>query len=52
MGDLLTELVDPTGRTTHLSYDAFGDLVSVTNGAGETARLVRDDAGRIVIDKA
>lgn len=48
MGDLLTELVDPTGRTTHLSYDAFGDLVSVTNGAGETARLVRDDAGRIV----
>ena len=40
-------MTDPTGRCTALDYDAFGDVVAVTNGAGERARLERDGAGRV-----
>ena len=47
-GNLLTEVVDPAGVRVGLGHDARGDLVSATNGAGDVARLVRDDAGRVV----
>ena len=44
---LLTRVTDPTGRCTALDYDAFGDVVAVTNGAGERTRLERDGAERV-----
>ena len=47
-GSLLTKVVDPTGVTLTMGYDAHGDLVSTTNAAGHTARLERDEQGRVV----
>ena len=47
-GNLLAEVVDPTGVTLRFAYDARGDLISTTNAVGDTARLERDDAGRVV----
>ncbi|WP_410558215.1 DUF6531 domain-containing protein [Arthrobacter globiformis] len=45
---LLTRVVDPAGVSVWFEYDAFGDLVATRNAAGDTARIVRDDAGRPV----
>lgn len=44
---LLRQVVDPEGVSVRFDYDDVGDLVSSTNAAGETARLVRDSAGRV-----
>lgn len=44
---LLTRVIDPTGVELHFGYDEFGDLVSMTNAVGDTARLEHDDAGRV-----
>ena len=44
---LLTQVVDPEGVTLRYSYDASGDLIGVTNAAGNTAQLIRDHAGRV-----
>ncbi|GAB2583246.1 DUF6531 domain-containing protein [Microlunatus antarcticus] len=44
---LLTQIVDPTDVVVHLSYDAHGDLVGTTDADGATARLERDDLGRV-----
>ncbi len=44
---LLAELVDPTDVVVRFSYDARGDLVGTTNALGATARLERDDLGRV-----
>ena len=44
---LLTEIVDPTDVVVRFSYDTHGDLVSTTNALGSTARLERDDLGRV-----
>jgi RHS repeat-associated protein len=45
---LLAEVTDPTAVTLRFGYDANGDLVSTTNAVGDTARLERDAAGRVV----
>ncbi|GAA3571313.1 hypothetical protein GCM10022197_29750 [Microlunatus spumicola] len=44
---LLTEIVDPIDVVVRFSYDAHGDLVGTTNALGSTARLERDDLGRV-----
>ncbi|SDU81186.1 RHS repeat-associated core domain-containing protein [Microlunatus sagamiharensis] len=44
---LLTEIVDPTDVVVRLTYDLHGDLVGTTNADGHTARLERDDLGRV-----
>ncbi|RRC95293.1 type IV secretion protein Rhs [Schaalia canis] len=44
---LLSRIVDPMGVSASLGYDAFGDLVSVTNDQGACARFMRDEAGRV-----
>ena len=44
---LLTAIVDPTDVVVRFSYDARGDLVGTTNALGSTARLERDDLGRV-----
>ena len=44
---LLTEIVDPTDVVVRFSYDEHGDLVGTTNADGHTARLERDDLGRV-----
>ncbi|TBT83212.1 type IV secretion protein Rhs [Propioniciclava sinopodophylli] len=46
-GNLLTGITDPTGVTVTHTYDAHGDLVATTDADGNTARLERDDAGRV-----
>ncbi|SYZ34670.1 Rhs_assc_core: RHS repeat-associated core domain, partial [Propionibacterium australiense] len=45
--NLLVGVTDPAGVRVRLGYDEHGDLVSSTNAAGDTARLVRDGAGRV-----
>ncbi|MET3902016.1 YD repeat-containing protein [Paenarthrobacter sp. 4246] len=45
---LLTQVTDPVGVTIGFEYDTFGDLVGTRNAAGDTARIVRDQAGRPV----
>ena len=44
---LLTQITDPTDVVVRFSYDAHGDLVGTTNADGATARLERDDLGRV-----
>ncbi len=44
----LVRLVDPTGVELRPGYDEHGDLVSLTNAVGDTARLERDGSGRVV----
>ena len=44
---LLVGVVDPVGVRVRLGYDEHGELTSVTNAVGDTARLERDGAGRI-----
>ncbi|MDQ0865108.1 DUF6531 domain-containing protein [Arthrobacter globiformis] len=45
---LLARVTDPAGVAVDFDYDGFGDLVATRNAAGDTARIVRDDAGRPV----
>lgn len=45
---LLTRTIDPEGVTIDFMYDDSGDLVGITNAAGDTSHLVRDQAGRVV----
>lgn len=44
---LLRELVDATGAKVGFDYDEFGQLSGVTNGVGDTWRILHDQAGRI-----
>ncbi|MFC7623789.1 polymorphic toxin-type HINT domain-containing protein [Microlunatus sp. GCM10028923] len=46
-GGLLKKIVDPVGVTLHFEHDEHGDLIASTDAEGNTARLVRDDLGRI-----
>lgn len=45
---LLTQVVDPEGVHLSFGYDSHGDLIGVTNAAGDTAKMLRDHAGRVV----
>ncbi len=45
---LLTQVTDPVGVSIGFEYDTFGDLIATRNAAGETARIMRDQAGRPV----
>ncbi|MEJ1115168.1 DUF6531 domain-containing protein [Paenarthrobacter sp. CCNWLY172] len=45
---LLTQVTDPAGVVIGFEYDTFGDLIGTSNAAGDTARIVRDRAGRPV----
>ncbi|SEJ82674.1 YD repeat-containing protein, partial [Arthrobacter sp. yr096] len=45
---LLTQVTDPVGVTISFEYDTFGDLTATRHAAGDTARIVRDQAGRPV----
>ncbi|MDR6985768.1 RHS repeat-associated protein [Paenarthrobacter nitroguajacolicus] len=45
---LLERVTDPVGVTIGFEYDTFGDLIGTRNAAGDTARIVRDQAGRPV----
>ncbi|WGM22007.1 DUF6531 domain-containing protein [Paenarthrobacter sp. OM7] len=45
---LLTQVTDPVGVTIGFEYDGFGDLIGTRNAAGDTARIIRDRAGRPV----
>jgi RHS repeat-associated protein len=42
-----TSLVDPSTGTTSTTYNAFGDMLTETNGAGTTATYQYDTLGRI-----
>ena len=44
---LLTSMVGPTGVAMTLTYDAFGDIVGVTNALGNRVSFERDSAGRV-----
>ncbi|MCQ2001005.1 DUF6531 domain-containing protein [Arthrobacter zhaoxinii] len=43
---LLTRVTDPAGVTVEFDYDGSGDLVATRNAVGDTARILRDAAGR------
>ena len=45
---LLIRVTDPAGVTVDFEYDGYGDLVATGNALGDTARIVRDAAGRPV----
>ncbi|MFK0040039.1 DUF6531 domain-containing protein [Paenarthrobacter sp. NPDC090517] len=45
---LLTQVTDPAGVVIGFEYDGFGDLIATRNAVGDTARIVRDQAGRPV----
>ena len=45
---LLTRVTDPAGVTVEFEYDGYGDLVATRNAVGDTARVLRDAAGRPV----
>lgn len=45
---LLTQVTDPGGVVIGFEYDTFGDLIGTRNAAGDTARIMRDQAGRPV----
>ncbi|MDN3905926.1 DUF6531 domain-containing protein [Arthrobacter sp. YD2] len=45
-GGLLTRITDPVGVTVAFEHDVYGDLVATRNALGETARILRDSAGR------
>ncbi|RRC94548.1 DUF6531 domain-containing protein, partial [Schaalia canis] len=47
-GPLLRRITDPVGVSVSFAYNSFGELVASTDGAGNTARLERDEAGRVV----
>ncbi|MFC7623801.1 DUF6531 domain-containing protein [Microlunatus sp. GCM10028923] len=48
-GGLLRQITDPTGVRVNFGYDDHGDLLTVTNAAGNEARLERDAAGRVTV---
>ncbi|UWX97481.1 DUF6531 domain-containing protein [Arthrobacter zhaoxinii] len=43
---LLICVTDPTGVTVTFDYDSFGDLAAAGNAVGDTAKILRDQAGR------
>lgn len=43
---LLTRVTDPAGVSVEFDYDQYGDLVATRNAVGDTARILRDEAGR------
>lgn len=45
---LLQRVEDPEGVALTFTYDDHGELIGVTNAAGDTARMVRDHAGRVI----
>ncbi|MBD7993836.1 type IV secretion protein Rhs [Arthrobacter sp. Sa2CUA1] len=45
---LLRRVTDPAGVSVGFEYDAYGELTATSNAAGDTARIVRDSAGRPV----
>ncbi|MEU4694707.1 DUF6531 domain-containing protein [Actinoplanes sp. NPDC023714] len=45
---LVSEVTDPDGVRLSFGFDDAGDLVSVTDALGNTARLRRDGEGRLV----
>lgn len=45
---LLTRVTDPAGVSIGFEYNEHGDLAATTNAVGDTARIVRDAAGRPV----
>jgi len=46
-GDV-TKITDPTGRSTHFTYDQYGDKASETDNAGDTTTYSYDSVGRLV----
>ena len=46
-GGLVHQILDPDGVTMNLEYDGDGALLAATDGAGNVARLERDEAGRV-----
>nr|WP_254456358.1 DUF6531 domain-containing protein [Paeniglutamicibacter quisquiliarum] len=44
---LLARITDPTGVVMEFAHDRFGDLKAISNAFGNTARLHRDEAGRV-----
>lgn len=44
---LLESVTDPVGVVVRFGYDRVGDLVAVTDADGGTARVERDDLGRV-----
>lgn len=45
---LLMRVIDPEGVSLSFAYDAYGDMISLTNARGDVARLVRDHGGNII----
>ena len=45
---LLTRVTDPARVAIEFDYDDYGDLVATRNALGNTARIIRDAAGRPV----
>ncbi|MDO5068121.1 MAG: DUF6531 domain-containing protein [Propionibacteriaceae bacterium] len=45
---LLAEVIDPTGVRVAFTHDEHGDLIATTDALGNTARLERDGAGRVI----
>ncbi|WP_434995864.1 DUF6531 domain-containing protein [Arthrobacter sp. Ld5] len=45
---LLVRVTDPVGVSIGFEYDGHGDLIATRNALGDTARIVRDGAGRPV----
>ncbi|MGW9404050.1 DUF6531 domain-containing protein [Arthrobacter sp. NPDC055585] len=45
---LLTRVTDPVGVSVTFEYNEYGELAATRNAAGDTARIVRDAAGRPV----
>ena len=43
---LLVRVTDPAGVAVTFEYDTYGDLVATRNAVGDTARILRDSAGR------
>jgi RHS repeat-associated protein len=46
-GGLLKQVTDPVGVTVTFDHDQHGELIAATDGDGNTARLERDDLGRV-----
>ncbi|QGN31480.1 RHS repeat protein [Microlunatus sp. Gsoil 973] len=44
---LLKQVTDPVGVTVTFDHDQHGELLAATDGDGDTARLERDDLGRV-----
>jgi len=45
---LLKEIIDPVGVTLRYEHDQHGELIAATDAEGNTARLERDDLGRVI----